>query len=231
MKDFLSAVVLIFVAEMGDKTQLLAFALSTQYHYRTVLIGVLLGAFLNHGLAILFAHIVSKFSSMQYLQMVSSILFIVFGLISLNTDKKPDEEGACYRSTNFGIIATIAMCFFVGELGDKTQLTAMTLGLRTIHPILTLLGSSIGMVLVSSVGILAGKTFSSRINSSCISLLSSGIFLIFGLGSIIKLYVSDILGKEVTFLIVGITVFTVLFFLYREYRRKNMGCEDNHVIK
>ena len=82
MKDFLSAVVLIFVAEMGDKTQLLAFALSTQYHYRTVLTGVLLGAFLNHGLAILFAHIVSKFSSMQYLQMVSSILFIVFGLIS-----------------------------------------------------------------------------------------------------------------------------------------------------
>ena len=231
MRDFLSAFILIFVAEMGDKTQLLAFALSTQYQYRTVLLGVFLGAFLNHGLAILFAYIISKFSSIQYLQMVSAILFIMFGLVSLNAKKKTAEESECYRPTNLGIIVAIAMCFFVGELGDKTQLTAMTLGLRTIHPMFTLLGSSIGMVFVSSVGILAGKTFSSRINSSYLSLISSGVFLIFGLGGIIKLYVSDILGKEVTFLIVGITVLTVLFFLYGEYRRKNMGCEDNHVIK
>lgn len=112
MRDFLSALILIFVAEMGDKTQLLAFALSTQYQYRTVLLGVFLGAFLNHGLAILFAYIISKFSSIQYLQMVSAILFIMFGLVSLNAKKKTAEESECYRPTNLGIIVAIAMCFF-----------------------------------------------------------------------------------------------------------------------
>lgn len=230
MKEFLSALLLIFVAEMGDKTQLLAFAFSTQYHYRTVLTGVFIGAFLNHGLAILFAHIIAKFSSMQYLQMTSAILFIMFGLISLNAKSQDDEEEKCYKPTNFGILATIAMCFFVGELGDKTQLTVMTLGLRTGQPMFTLLGSSIGMVLVSTVGILIGKTFSSRINSLYLSLLSSGVFLAFGLCGVIKLYLDNIIGYEITILIVGSTGLMLIYFLYKMHRRKYTNREYRDIL-
>ena len=80
MTTFLTAFTLIFLAEMGDKTQLLALAFSTRFTMRQVLTGVIAGSFLNHGIAIALASLVSGFASEGLIKTAASALFIFFGL-------------------------------------------------------------------------------------------------------------------------------------------------------
>lgn len=178
MSSFLSAFMLIFFAEMGDKTQLLALAFATKFKMRQVLIGVAVGAFLNHGIAILLASFVSQFTSTGIIQLIASALFIVFGLMSMKLEFEDEEEEA--SELKFGPIITVALSFFIGELGDKTQLSAMALGLKSPHPFITLLGTTSGMIVVSLIGIIVGKLIGKKIPEVTMKFIAAFIFLGFG---------------------------------------------------
>lgn len=179
MTSFISAFTLIFFAEMGDKTQLLALAFATKFKMRQVLIGVALGVFLNHGIAILLASFVSQIASTDIIQIAASMLFIVFGLLSMKLDFEDEEEEA--SEFKFGPVLTVALSFFIGELGDKTQLSAMALGLKSPHPFITLLGTTAGMIAVSLIGIIAGKMLGRKIPEVTMKFIASIIFLGFGI--------------------------------------------------
>ncbi|HSN65582.1 MAG TPA: TMEM165/GDT1 family protein, partial [Fusibacter sp.] len=84
MNDYLQALALIFIAEMGDKTQIMAMAFATQYKVKQILIGVAIGAFFNHGLAILLGSMLTQFVPLEARQLVAGVLFITFGLLSLS---------------------------------------------------------------------------------------------------------------------------------------------------
>ena len=184
MGTIISSFLLIFLAEMGDKTQLLALAFSTKYKIKQVLIGVFLGAFLNHGLAIVFASFISNYVSLDLIKVVAAIMFIIFGLWSLKLEyEDEDEEDEASFSFKTPIL-TVASAFFIGELGDKTQLTAMTLGAKSAYPFLTLLGTTSGMIAVSLIGILVGKVLGKRIPEVTMKVLASIIFLGFGLSGL-----------------------------------------------
>ena len=184
MGTIISSFLLIFLAEMGDKTQLLALAFSTKYKINQVLIGVFLGAFLNHGLAIVFASFISNYVSLDLIKVVAAIMFIIFGLWSLKLEyEDEDEEDEASFSFKTPIL-TVASAFFIGELGDKTQLTAMTLGAKSAYPFLTLLGTTSGMIAVSLIGILVGKVLGKRIPEVTMKVLASIIFLGFGLSGL-----------------------------------------------
>lgn len=182
MKDILIAFLTVFIAEMGDKTQLLAFAFASKYRMKQVLFGVLLGSCLNHGIAIVFASFVSKYASVDRLRLAAALMFIVFGLFSLKIDYvEDDEEDDIDRSPSFSPILTVAGAFFLGELGDKTQLAAMTVALASKHPSLILVGTTAAMVTVSLIGILAGKLLGKKIPEVTMKWIASVIFLSFGL--------------------------------------------------
>ena len=161
MTTFLTAFTLIFLAEMGDKTQLLALAFSTRFTMRQVLTGVIAGSFLNHGIAIALASLVSGFASEGLIKTAASALFIFFGLWYMKLDFEDEEDE--YQKMKFGPVLTVALAFFVGELGDKTQMSAMALGLNSANPFITLLGTTAGMAAVSLVGIIAGKLIGKKI--------------------------------------------------------------------
>lgn len=204
--EFISAFLLIFFAEMGDKTQLLALAFSTKYSVKQVLTGVMIGSFLNHGIAILLASFIATLASDGSIKILAALMFIGFGLWSLKLDFV-DEEDEDSSKLKLGPIFTVALAFFIGELGDKTQLSAMALGLDSISPFVTLIGTTAGMVAVSGIGILVGRLIGKKIPEVTMKVVSAFVFLGFGVTGLW----SSIPGKYLTN--INILLFTLSLIL------------------
>ncbi len=177
IKELLRAFFFIFAAEMGDKTQILAMTFATQYKVQKVLLGVLIGSALNHGIAIALGSYLSSVIPLDKIQLVAGLMFVVFGLWTLKSDNEEEEKS---NKKSFGPVITVAIAFFLGELGDKTQLTAMTLGTDANYPIFILFGTVLGMLATSSLGIFVGSIIGDKVPEFAIKLVSSGIFLFFG---------------------------------------------------
>lgn len=175
---------MVFMGEMGDKSQFLALAFATCYPMRTVLGGVSLGIGLNHGLAIIAALlIVGIFKDMTFLQIAAGFLFLFFGLSTLKSEDEEEEEEV--KTCSKGSLLTVATAFFVGELGDKTQLMAMTLAMNSERPAVIFLATVSSMILVSLLGILVGRSLGKKIPHVALSYLAAFLFLLFGT---LKLY-------------------------------------------
>lgn len=189
MREFIEAFIMVFMGEMGDKSQFLALAFATTYPMSTVLGGVSLGIGLNHGLAILAAVLITGvFKDMTFLQIVAGFLFLFFGLSALKMDEDEDEEEV--KASSKGPLLTVATAFFVGELGDKTQLMTMTLAMNSERPAVIFLATVSSMILVSLIGILVGTYVGKKIPQMALNYLAAFLFLLFGT---LKLYgaVSD----------------------------------------
>lgn len=176
LRELLKAFLFIFAAEMGDKTQVLAMTFATQYKVQKVLLGVLIGAALNHGIAIALGSYLSNVMPLDKIQIAAGIMFIIFGLWTLRNNDEEEKE----TKKRFGPVLTVALAFFVGELGDKTQLAAMTLATDANYPIFILFGTVLGMLVTSSLGIFVGSIIGEKVPEFAIKIVSSGIFLFFG---------------------------------------------------
>lgn len=195
MSEFIKAFILITLAEMGDKTQLLAMAFSSKFKPISVLLGIFIGSFLNHGIAIAVGNYISRLVPINTIQIVASVLFLLFGLWSLKFDAEDEEDDENVKG-NYGPIITVALAFFIGELGDKTQLTAMTLGADSKYPVFVLLGTVSGMVVTGGLGIIVGKLLGKKIPEVTMKVIAAFVFMFFGtLGlytKIPKIYINPI---------------------------------------
>lgn len=181
--EYIKAFLLIFMAEMGDKTQILAMTFATRYPVRSVLTGVFIGALLNHGLAIALGSLLTRLVPVFYFQVAAGAAFCLFGLMSLRAEDGEEENPSPIKT--LGPVLTVALAFFIGELGDKTQLAAVTLSVSSDHPLVILMGTVTGMVLVSLVGIWVGVKLGDRIPEPYMKLAASLLFTLFG---VLKLY-------------------------------------------
>ncbi len=206
--EFIRAFILVFVAELGDKSQLIAMTFATQYRIKDVIMGVILGVLLNHGIAITLGSMLSSIIPMNLIQIIGGFLFIIFGFNAL----KGSEEEEVEDKKSFGPVATVALAFFVGELGDKTQLTAMTLSAEGQFPLIILMGTTLGMISTSGLGIFVGSKVGSKIPELFIMISSSLLFIIFGvwktLATLPKFYLTPI--NIIIFLIMIIFIESVL---------------------
>ncbi|SHH32258.1 TMEM165/GDT1 family protein [Tepidibacter thalassicus] len=210
MKEFITAFVLITLAEMGDKTQLLAMAFASKFKPISVLIGIFIGSFLNHGIAIAIGNYISKFFPIEKIQILASILFILFGIWSLKIDKKDNEENL---KSNYGPIITVALAFFIGELGDKTQLTAMTLGANSKYPIFILFGTVSGMIITGGLGIIVGKLLGKKIPEVTMKIIASFVFIFFGTIGLYKYLPSIYINPLNSFCYFGILLLSIILVL------------------
>src|SRR5690554_3359251 len=153
LTELIKASLLIFLAELGDKTQILAMAFALQYSVFQVLTGVALGSFLNHGLAVIIGSYLSNLIPISALRLGSALLFLAFGFWSLWSE---EEHLNSDRKALGSPIVVVALAFFLGELGDKTQLTAIALASNAVFPAAVLAGTVLGMVLTSLGGIYVG---------------------------------------------------------------------------
>ncbi len=199
--EYLTAVGLIFVAEMGDKTQILAMAFATKYKVRDVLLGIFIGSFLNHGLAVLLGSLLSSVIPVEMIQIIAGISFVGFALWTLRAEEDEDERE---NKTSYLPFITVALAFFIGELGDKTQLTAIVLSADSNYPFLVLLGTVTGMVITGGLGIFVGSKLGERVPEFTIKIVSASVFMIFGVLKLVEYLPTEVLT------IVNIGFFTLI---------------------
>jgi hypothetical protein len=118
MTAFIASFMFVVLAEMGDKTQLLAMAFATRYRPHKVLIAVFLATLANHSLAVIVGHFLSVVIPMDIISLVAAVSFVVFGLWTIRGDALQGEEK---RESRFGPIATVGIAFFLAEMGDKSR--------------------------------------------------------------------------------------------------------------
>lgn len=229
--DFIKAFGLIFIAEMGDKTQILAMAFSTRYKVKSVLCGIFLGAFLNHGIAVWLGNYLCSIIPVETLQIIAGFAFVGFALWTLKIEKE-EEEKKVKRS--FGPIITVAMAFFIGELGDKTQLTAITLSTEATYPLLILLGSVSAMIVTGGLGIFVGRKLGNKIPELAIKLLAASIFMIFGVTKLFTTVPDKYLNPMVLvafFSIIGIISFIRIKAIINMRSQEKAKYKINNTLK
>lgn len=189
---------IIFLAELGDKTQIMVLSFSTKSKIKNILLGIALGTFLSHGLAILLGSqlgSINNESFSYYLNLFTYLSFIVFGIVGFISMKRKcssinvhDKEGSktgfisklCKWKINYLFI--IAFCILIGELGDKTFLSSIGLGIQYPEYKLSLIvGSILGMVCSNLLAILCGKILSMKFNQNIIEIISNSLFILFGI--------------------------------------------------
>ena len=177
---FFFALGAVILAEMGDKTQLLAMAFATKFEISKVMSGILIATVLNHALAVVIGSFITRIDAIEpAVQAIASASFIFFGLWTIRGDKLSGEEN---RKTRFGAVATVGMAFFAAEMGDKTQLATIALAAKfPQEPAGILAGATMGMMVADGLGILMGNILRKKMPDKKIKFLSAGVFILFGL--------------------------------------------------
>jgi putative Ca2+/H+ antiporter (TMEM165/GDT1 family) len=218
--SFAVATILITLAELGDKTQLLALALACRYRVWQVLTGIFVATLVVHLLSTVVGRLVGNVVPAFWLAIATGVLFIGFGIWTLRGDDDPDDEAS--RPARFGPVLTIAIAFFLAELGDKTQIMTMTIAadpaavlrsLGTAGPQVTRalasigltpqgvggagsfwgvwMGSTLGMMIADGLAIAVGSVLGKKLPERAISRVSGTVFIVFGVVSI----ASALLGR------------------------------------
>ncbi|MGL4969532.1 MAG: TMEM165/GDT1 family protein [Fusobacteriaceae bacterium] len=214
-QDYLKALSLILFAEMGDKTQIIAMTFAMRYAMKDILTGVALGAGFNHAIAIVLGTLLTKFINVDFLQLVAGMVFIVFAMLSLGTEDEDEDEE---KNRHMSPIITVAFAFFMGELGDKTQISALTLSLDSNYPLFILLGTTSGMVLTSLLGIIIGSKLGKKIPEFHLKVAAFTIFLIFGIEKFFNSQYLTYFGKEIGYGGIAAVAFFGLIRFYRFYQ-------------
>lgn len=196
---FFVAFLLVFISELGDKTQLLVLSFSNKTKPFFILLGVALGSFFSHGIAILFGSSIGLLENdfiHNLLEFVTYLSFILLGILSFfqknDNENNLKKEGFLRKvsSVGFGYIFIIAFSIAIGELGDKTFLASLGLGISyPTYKISLVLGAITGMVVSDSIAIIFGKLLNKYISESSMQKFSGVLFLIFGIIGFIKNFI------------------------------------------
>ena len=189
MIAFLAAVAIaagaVFVAEFGDKSQLLILAFATRYPAGPVIAGLVVAAAFIQGISVLVGAAIGAVLPGQLVAIVAGIAFLAVAAWTLRGDEDGDEDGvaaqpAGRRLAGIGLAATVAATFVVGELGDKTML--VTFGLAASQGALaTWIGSTIGEVAANLVAVVVGRQVGARLSPRTVRLGSAALFALGGL--------------------------------------------------
>ena len=177
MRAYWASLVLVVLAEMGDKTQLLAMAFATKFRWHIVLIGIFVATAGNHLIAVMAGHYLDRVVPFQYIKIATSVSFILFGLWTLRGDKLQDEE----NKYQFSPFWTITIAFFMAEMGDKTQLATVALAAKYNAILSVWLGTITGMLSADAIGIIVGIVLGKKIPDRMIKWGSALIFIGFGI--------------------------------------------------
>ena len=220
-QEFIVAFGMIFFAEMGDKSQMLAMAFASKYRIKYVIIGMFIGVLANHILAIFLSQLVGEIVPLDMIRIFAGAIFLIFGFWSLSVDNQGEEETKHFR---YGPMISVSFAFFLGELGDKTQLSAFTLGSESTYPLLILSGTVLGMMTIGMVGIFVGMKLGSNIPEEWLKMISAIVFVVFGSFKLI----GSLPGIFSSFYILSGFVLLVVFLFYYRARPMYLALHDNN---
>ena len=179
---FFTVLLTFFVAEMGDKTQLMLFALTSKYKIRSIVLGTAAAILVINGISVCAGGLLNEFlkSHLWIVKLIATAAFFYFSSTSLI--KNEDEEGVGDSKISFASLAVFCI-FFIAELGDKTQLSAITFGATNgLNPALFFvwLASSIGFFAADIIGLVLAFILHGKTPDRFFKLLAFAVFAVFG---------------------------------------------------
>lgn len=191
MWDLLAAAVsafgVVFVAELGDKTQFLALGFGARHSLRTVMIGLALGFGAAGAVAALVGGLLGATLPERPLGIAAGVLFLVFAVVTFldRSAERGDGDGDDgHVFSTRSVVLSIALTIAVGELGDKTQLSTAALAARS-NPVAVWVGATCGTVAAATIGAVAGSKLGTRIHPRIIRIASASMFAIFGVALLV----------------------------------------------
>ncbi|HUV17597.1 MAG TPA: TMEM165/GDT1 family protein [Ilumatobacteraceae bacterium] len=191
MTDFVAALAVafgvVFVAELGDKTQLLALGFGARFSLRTVAIGLALGYGLANIVATIVGGVLGAALPDRPIQIIGGAVFLGFAALAVRRARSgtPDDEDAgqadaVHGTTTLSVVASIAGLIAVAEMGDKTQIATATLASQS-SPVGVWIGATLGAASSGMVGAVAGNVIGHRISLRALQFASAALFALFGI--------------------------------------------------
>ena len=181
MYAFLLSTAVIFVAERGDKSQLMAMTFAARYRARDVLLGITAATALVHLASVGIGYAIGDvFADAQgVIQVVAGVAFLAFAAWTLRGDELTDDEAAKARNSRGMALLAVGTAFFLAELGDKTMLATITLATQEGW-FGTWVGSTLGMVAADALAIGVGALLGRKLPERTIKIGAAVLFLAFG---------------------------------------------------
>ena len=177
MYAVLLSAVLVFVAELGDKSQLLSMTFATRYRARTVILGAGLACAAINLVSALAGNAIGDAFPRAAVRLAGGVLFLLFAVLALRDVAKADEPKPSARGGR--AVVVVALAFTLSEVGDKTMLATMTLATQ-YHWLLVWIGSTIGMLVSIVLAVVVGRTLLTVVPLRLVHLLSAALFAIVG---------------------------------------------------
>jgi Ca2+/H+ antiporter, TMEM165/GDT1 family len=179
LNAFLLAFGIVFIAELGDKSQLMALTFATRYRPVVVLVGVSVATLIVHAFSVLIGRVVAVALPSNVIEIVAGLAFFGFAAWTIRGDTLGEEDEARARRGGRWAVVTVGTAFFLAELGDKTMLATITLA-TTQEPIGTWLGSTAGMVAADAIAIAIGALLGARLPERAVRIFAAIAFVVFG---------------------------------------------------
>lgn len=193
MDSFLISTAVVAIAEIGDKTQLLALVLAARFRKPVpIILGILVATIANHGIAALVGTTVAAFLGPDVLRWGLGLSFLAMAAWTLVPDKVDDDETT--TKPGFGPFMATLIAFFLVEIGDKTQIATIALAARFENLVLVTAGTTLGMMLANVPGVLLGGIAAGKLPLGLIRGVAAAIFAILGLLALIGPSVGVTLG-------------------------------------
>ena len=182
MTTYWISTLLVALAEMGDRTQLLAIMLASRYRKPVpILLGILVATLANHSLAALLGFYVASLLAAQWFKLVIALSFVAMAAWALIPDKESEGEPTGRR---LGVFLTTATAFFLVEIGDKTQIATAALAARFHDVLIVAAGTTTGMMIANIPAVYLGQAVTKVLPIKSLRFAAAAVYLVLGLWGI-----------------------------------------------
>ncbi|MDP3672653.1 MAG: TMEM165/GDT1 family protein [Telluria sp.] len=184
MESLLVSTGVVALAEIGDKTQLLAFILAARFKKPVpIILGILAATILNHGLAGMLGAWITTTVSPEMLRWVLGLSFIGMAIWTMIPDKIEDEETQVAQ--RFGVFGATLITFFLAEMGDKTQIATVAMAAHYAAPLMVVIGTTLGMLIADVPAVFVGDKLASKIPMKLVHSIAAAIFAVLGVATLL----------------------------------------------
>ncbi|MBX3649356.1 MAG: TMEM165/GDT1 family protein [Rhodocyclaceae bacterium] len=183
MEAFLISTGIVALAEIGDKTQLLAFILAAKFRKPVpIIFGILIATIANHAFAGALGSWITSILGPETLRWILGVSFIAMAIWTLIPDKFNENEA---KQTRYGVFITTLVAFFLAEMGDKTQVATVALAAQYQAFISVVAGTTLGMMIANVPAVLAGDKIANKMPVRLVHAIAAAIFALLGVATLL----------------------------------------------
>lgn len=184
MEALLVSTGVVALAEIGDKTQLLAFILAARFKKPVpIILGIFAATIVNHGLAGALGAWITSAVSPEILRWVLGLSFIGMAIWTMIPDKIEEEETQVAK--RFGVFGATLITFFLAEMGDKTQIATVAMAAHYASPLLVVIGTTLGMLIADVPAVFVGDKLANKIPMKLVHSIAAGVFAVLGIATLL----------------------------------------------